>query len=100
MLPQVEDNLWDFYLSMKNIAHTCSTLVGIFILLFLRVPSVSYERHFIFLEIPRQAFRRFMIGFYLFLATNLWDFIPFSHEMRYNPFLSQDSVHPKIPKDK
>ena len=29
MLPQVEDNVWGFYLSMENIAHTCSTLVGI-----------------------------------------------------------------------
>ena len=34
MVPEVEDNVWDFYLSMKNIAHTRSTLVGIFILLF------------------------------------------------------------------
>jgi hypothetical protein len=30
VLPQVEDDVWDFYLSMKNIAHTCSTLVGMF----------------------------------------------------------------------
>jgi hypothetical protein len=76
MLPQVEDNVWDFYLSMKNIVHT-STLVGIFILLFFWVPSVSYERHFIVLKIPGRASRRFMIGFYLFPATNLWAFNPF-----------------------
>jgi hypothetical protein len=30
LLPQVEDDMWDFYLSMKNIAHTCSTLDGMF----------------------------------------------------------------------
>jgi hypothetical protein len=78
MLPQVEDDVWDFYLSMKNIAHTCSTLVGIFaFIIFLWVPSVSYERHFIVLKIPRRASRRFMIEFYLLSATRLWAFNPF-----------------------
>ena len=28
MLPRDEDKVWDFYLSMKNISHTCSTLLA------------------------------------------------------------------------
>jgi hypothetical protein len=30
MVPQVEDDMWDFYLSMKNIAYTRSNLVDMF----------------------------------------------------------------------
>jgi hypothetical protein len=98
MLPQVEDNVWDFYLSMKNIAHTRSTLVGILYFYFSRVPSVSYERHFIVLGIPGRASKFFMIGFYLLPATNLWAFSPFFPRNEVHSLLG--SVHPKIPKDK
>jgi hypothetical protein len=97
MLPQVEENVWDFYLSIKNIAHTHSTFVGIFsLLIFLQVPLVSYERHFIVLGIPRRAYTRFIIGCYLFTSTNLWASI---HFFRLNKGQSPlGSIHLKIPK--
>jgi hypothetical protein len=90
--------VWGFYLSMKNSAHACFTLVGIFISYFLWVPSVSYERHLIFLGIPGRSSKRFKIGFYPFLAISIWAFTPSSHENEGQPLLG--SIHPKIQKGK
>jgi len=59
------------------------------LLFILRVPLVSYERHFNVLGILGWASRRFMIDFYLFPAASLLAFSPFFPLNGYNPLLVQ-----------
>jgi hypothetical protein len=65
-----------------NFLHFC-------ICYFSRVPSVSYQRHFIVTLIDGREYRRLIIVFYLFQLQASEASTPSLIEMRDNPFLVQ-----------